>query len=68
MGFPWICSRSVRHSAHPRLAFAVGEQITDSEQRIVRPRQIYLGSGVRDYVPMALRPMRAPQAPQPQSV
>jgi citrate synthase len=45
------------------------EQITDSEQKIVRPRQIYLGSGVRDYVPMALRPdALAPQAPQPQSV
>ena len=45
------------------------EQITDSEQKIVRPRQIYLGRGVRDYVPMALRPdALAPQAPQPQSV
>ena len=32
------------------------EQITDCEQKIVRPRQIYLGSGARDYVPMALRP------------
>ena len=45
------------------------EQITDSEQKIVRPRQIYLGRGVRDYVPMALRPdALAPQAPLPQSV
>ncbi len=31
------------------------EQILDPEQRIVRPRQIYLGAGKRDYVPMALR-------------
>jgi citrate synthase len=45
------------------------EQITDSEQRIVRPRQIYLGSGVRDYVPMPLRPdALAPPAPLSQSV
>jgi citrate synthase len=32
------------------------EQITDPEQRIVRPRQIYLGRDARDYVPMAIRP------------
>jgi len=45
------------------------EQITDSEQKIVRPRQIYLGSGVRAYVPMALRPdALAPPAPLSQSV
>ncbi len=31
------------------------EQILDPEQRIVRPRQVYLGSEVRDYVPMAGR-------------
>ena len=31
------------------------EQILDPEQRIVRPRQVYLGSDVRDYVPMAAR-------------
>jgi citrate synthase len=31
------------------------EQILDSEQRIVRPRQIYLGADKRDYVPMTLR-------------
>jgi citrate synthase len=31
------------------------EQILDPEQRIVRPRQIYLGSELRDYVPMAIR-------------
>jgi citrate synthase len=31
------------------------EQILDPEQRIVRPRQIYLGSDERDYVPMAAR-------------
>ena len=31
------------------------EQILDPEQRIVRPRQVYLGSAERDYVPMAAR-------------
>jgi len=31
------------------------EQILDPEQRIVRPRQVYLGSDERDYVPMAAR-------------
>jgi citrate synthase len=31
------------------------EQILDEEQRIVRPRQIYLGYGHRDYVPVAER-------------
>ena len=31
------------------------ELVTDDEQAIARPRQIYLGSGERDYVPMADR-------------
>ena len=31
------------------------ELVTDPEQRIARPRQIYLGEGQRDYVPMAQR-------------
>ena len=31
------------------------EQILDPEQRIVRPRQVYIGSDERDYVPMAAR-------------
>ena len=31
------------------------EMITDSEQRIARPRQIYLGYDVRDYVPIEQR-------------
>jgi citrate synthase len=31
------------------------EQILDPEQKIVRPRQIYLGEDKRDYVPMAIR-------------
>ena len=31
------------------------EQILDPEQRIVRPRQIYLGYDERDYVPMVMR-------------
>jgi citrate synthase len=31
------------------------EQIQDAEQKIVRPRQIYLGAGERNYVPMQER-------------
>ena len=31
------------------------EMLLDKEQRIARPRQIYIGSGQRDYVPMAQR-------------
>jgi len=32
------------------------EQILDHEQKIVRPRQVYLGYGERDYVPLEQRP------------
>ena len=31
------------------------ELLNDSEQKIARPRQVYLGSGERDYVPMGKR-------------
>ncbi len=31
------------------------EMLLDPEQKIARPRQIYIGSGPRDYVPMAKR-------------
>lgn len=31
------------------------EMLTDPEQRIARPRQVYLGEGQRDYVPMSDR-------------
>jgi citrate synthase len=31
------------------------ELMTDDEQAISRPRQIYLGQGERDYVPLAER-------------
>jgi len=31
------------------------EMVQDEEQKIARPRQIYLGSGRRDYVPIAAR-------------
>ena len=31
------------------------EMLRDDEQKIARPRQIYLGEGTRDYVPMANR-------------
>jgi citrate synthase len=31
------------------------EMLTDSEQRISRPRQVYTGPDVRDYVPMEKR-------------
>ena len=32
------------------------EMLTDSEQRIMRPRQIYIGSEQRDYRPVHERP------------
>ena len=31
------------------------EMIQDKEQKISRPRQVYVGSAVRDYVPLASR-------------
>jgi len=31
------------------------EMLTDPEQRIARPRQIYLGAGKRDFVPLDRR-------------
>ncbi len=31
------------------------EMINDPDQKIARPRQIYLGSGRRDYVPVSAR-------------
>jgi len=38
------------------------EQILDPEQKIARPRQVYLGYDQRDYVPMAIREENATQA------
>jgi citrate synthase len=39
------------------------EMLTDPETRIARPRQIYTGNGMRDYVPLAQRPQEpAPTA------
>jgi citrate synthase len=32
------------------------EMLTDSEQRIARPRQLYIGHTLRDYVPLDQRP------------
>ena len=31
------------------------EQVLDPEQRIARPRQVYLGEAERDYVPLSDR-------------
>ncbi|MGH7352785.1 MAG: citrate/2-methylcitrate synthase, partial [Candidatus Methylomirabilales bacterium] len=31
------------------------EMLLDSEQKIARPRQLYVGSGKRDYVPIEQR-------------
>jgi citrate synthase len=31
------------------------EMLTDSDQKLARPKQVYLGPRVRDYVPMAKR-------------
>jgi len=44
------------------------EQILDPEQRIVRPRQIYLGSDVRDYVSMESRAEATADVGTPQTV
>ena len=44
------------------------EQILDPEQKIVRPRQIYLGRGVRDYVPMECRVDATADVSAPQAV
>jgi citrate synthase len=44
------------------------EQILYPEQRIVRPRQVYLGSGERNYVPMLDRVDAAVDAGTPQTV
>jgi len=38
------------------------EMITDSEQKIARPRQVYTGSGARDFVPMEKRGVTATPA------
>jgi citrate synthase len=44
------------------------EQILDPEQKIVRPRQIYLGHDVRDYVPMESRVDATADVSAPQAV
>ena len=44
------------------------EQILDPEQRIVRPRQVYLGSDVRDYVAMDSRVDATAEVHAPQAV
>jgi citrate synthase len=31
------------------------EQVQDKEQKITRPRQVYLGSGPREFVPLSAR-------------
>jgi citrate synthase len=31
------------------------EMLTDPEQKLARPKQVYLGAGVRDYVPIDKR-------------
>ena len=36
------------------------EMLLDKEQKIARPRQIYLGSARRDYTPMEQRPSSPP--------
>jgi citrate synthase len=35
------------------------EHVLDKEQKITRPRQIYLGENIRNYVPIAARPKPA---------
>jgi citrate synthase len=31
------------------------EMLTDADQKLARPKQVYLGAPVRDYLPMAKR-------------
>jgi citrate synthase len=31
------------------------EQVQNKEQKITRPRQVYLGSGAREFVPLSAR-------------
>ena len=51
---------AVRHSAHGRLAGAVGgDAARPGDQKIARPRQVYTGSEQRDYVPMEERDPQA---------
>jgi citrate synthase len=37
------------------------EMLEDSEQKIARPRQVYTGEEVRDFVPMEKRAVRQPE-------
>jgi len=39
------------------------ELVQDPEQKIARPRQLYLGEGERDYIPRAKRPAGREPAP-----
>ena len=41
------------------------EMLEDKEQKIARPRQIYLGAGRRDYVPLAARADQGRRGPMP---
>ena len=56
MGFPVDdVPSAVRHSAHVRMDRAWEEMLLDPEQKIARPRQIYLGHDARHYVPIDQR-------------
>jgi len=44
------------------------EKLQDPDQRIARPRQIYVGPGQRDYVPLAQREAASAPTPPPPSV
>jgi citrate synthase len=41
------------------------EMLLDPEQKIARPRQVYLGSAERPYLPIASRPKRPPPSAPP---
>jgi citrate synthase len=46
---------AVCYPAHSRLAGAMQEMLADPEQKIARPRQIYTGHDVREFLPMEKR-------------
>ena len=47
---------AVRHPPHVGLAGPLGGAARDQDQKIARPRQLYIGAELRDYVAMGDRP------------
>ena len=56
MGFPTRdVHRAVRHPPHGRAGWRTGRSCSSRTRSIARPRQLYTGAGVRDYVPIDQR-------------